>query len=54
VAEGLLHPGVGVEHDVPGAVVGQADRQARPQLSAPGRRQLPAAQPGPDEVKLGF
>jgi hypothetical protein len=52
VAERLLHPGIGVEHDVPGDVVGQPDRQARPQLAAAGRRQLPAAQPGPDEMQF--
>ena len=52
VPERLLHPGVGVEHDVPGAVIDQADRQAHPQLAAAGRRQLPAAQPGPDEMQF--
>jgi hypothetical protein len=54
VPERILDPGIGVEHDMPGAVVDQAGRQAHPQLAAAGGRQLPAAQPGPDEMQFGL
>lgn len=54
VAYCLLHPSFGVEHHVASAVVDQVDRQAHPRLAAPDRRQLPTAQPGPDEVQLGL
>jgi len=54
VGEGALDSGVGVEDDVPGGVVDQADRQREDQLAAAGLGQLPAAQPGPDEMELSL
>ncbi|HEX6527114.1 MAG TPA: hypothetical protein VF070_44940, partial [Streptosporangiaceae bacterium] len=50
--DGALDGGVGVEDDVPGGVVDQADRQRHDELAAAGLGQLPAAQPGPDEMEL--
>ena len=47
-----LDGGVGVEDDVPGGVVDQADRQRHDQLAAAGLGQDPAAQPGPDEMQF--
>ena len=52
--EGALDGGVGVEDDVPGGIVDQADRQRHDELAAAGLGQLPAAQPGPDEMELSF
>ena len=52
VPQRALDGGVGVEDDVPGGVVDQADRQRHDQLAAAGRRQLPAAEPGPQEMQL--
>ena len=46
--------GVGVEDDMPGAVVDQADGQQHDELAAAGLGDLPAAQPGPDEMQLCF
>ena len=46
--------GIGVEDDVPGGVVDQPDRQRGDQLTAAGLGHDPAAQPGPDEMQLGF
>jgi len=54
VPQGALDGGVGVEDDVPGGVVDQPDRQRHDQLAAAGLGQLPAAQPGLDEVELTF
>jgi hypothetical protein len=49
-----LDGGVGVEDDVPGAVVGQAGGQRHDELAAAGLGQDPAAQPGPEEMELSF
>ena len=46
--------GVGVEDDMPGGVVGQADGQRGDELAAAGLGHDPAAQPGPDEVQLSL
>jgi hypothetical protein len=54
VGERLLHAGVGVEHDVAGAVIDQPDRQRRDQLAAAGLGQHPTTEPGLDEVQLCF
>ena len=54
VPDGLLHTGIRVEHDLAGRVVDQPDRQAHPQFAAAGLGQLPADQPGPDEVQFGL
>jgi hypothetical protein len=54
VPQGALDGGVGVEDDVPGGVVGQADRQRGDQLAAAGLGDDPAAQPGPDEMELSL
>ena len=54
VPERALDGGVGIEDDVPGGVVGQADRERHDQLAAAGLGQLTAAQPGLDEVELAF
>jgi hypothetical protein len=37
-----------------GGIVGQPDGQRGDQLAAAGLGQDPAAQPGPDEMELGF
>src|SRR5262249_54457053 len=50
--EGGGDGGVGVEDDVPGGVVDQADGQRHDELAAAGLGDLPAAQPGPDEMQL--
>jgi len=52
VPDGGLDPGVGVEDDVPGGVVGQPDGQRHDELAAAGPGDDPALQPGPDEVEL--
>ena len=52
--DGAADGGVGVEDDVPGGVVGQPDGQRGDQLPAAGLGHDPAAQPGPDEMQLGF
>jgi hypothetical protein len=52
--DGAADGGVGVEDDVPGGVVGQPDRQRRDELAAAGLGQLPAAQPGLDEMEFSF
>jgi hypothetical protein len=52
VPDRALDGGVGVEDDVPGGVVDQADGQRHDQLAAAGLGQDPAAQPGPDEMEL--
>ena len=52
--DGAADGGVGVEDDVPGGVVDQADRQRHDQLAAAGLGQLPAAQPGLDEMELSL
>ena len=52
--ERALDGGVGVEDDVPGGVVDQADRQRDDQLAAAGLGDDPAAQPGPDEMQFSF
>ena len=54
VPDRALDGGVGVEDDVPGGVVGQADRQRHDELAAAGLGQDPAAQPGPDEMELSL
>ncbi len=54
VRDRLTHAEVGVEHDLVAGVVDQPDRQAHLQLAAARLGQLPAAQPGPDEVQLGL
>jgi len=54
VGDGALDGGVGVEDDVPGGVVDQPDRQRHDELAAAGLGQLPAAQPGLDEMQLAF
>ena len=54
VPDGLLHPGIRVEHDLAGRVVDQPDRQAHAQFAAAGLGSLPADQAGPDEVQFGF
>jgi hypothetical protein len=54
VGDGAADGGVGVEDDVPGGVVGQADGQRHDQLAAAGLGQLAAAEPGLDEVELGL
>jgi hypothetical protein len=51
---GAAHRGVGVGDDVPGGVVDEPDGQRHDQFAAAGLGQLPAAQPGPDEMELGF
>ena len=51
---GAADGGVGVQDDVAGGVVDQADRQRHDQLAAAGLGQLPAAQPGPDEMELSL
>ena len=50
----VSHPDVGVEHDLVGRVVDQPDRQGHLQFTAAGLGQLPAAQPGADEVQFGL
>ena len=52
--DGAADGGVGVEDDVPGGVVDEADRQRHDQLAAARLGQLPAAQPGLDEMELSF
>ena len=52
--DGSADGGVGVEDDVVGGVVDQADRQRHDQLAAAGLGQLPAAQPGLDEMELSL
>ena len=52
VPQRALDGGVGVEDDVPGGVVDQADGQRHDELAAAGLGQLPAAQPGPDEMEF--
>ncbi len=54
VFQGAADGGVGVEDDVPGGVVGQADGQRHDQLAAAGLGQHPAPQPGPDEMELSL
>jgi hypothetical protein len=54
VRHGFADRGIGIEDDVPGGVVGQADGQRGDQLAAAGLGYDPAAQPGPDEMQLGF
>jgi len=54
VPQRALDGGVGVEDDVPGGVVDQADRQRHDELAAAGLGQDPAAKPGPDEMELGL
>ena len=54
VPQRALDGGVGVEDDVPGGVVDQADGQRHDELAAAGLGELPAAQPGPDEMELGL
>ena len=54
VPERALDGGVGVEDDVPGGVVDQADGQRHDQLAAAGLGDDPAAQPGPDEMELSL
>ena len=54
VPDRALDGGVGVEDDVPGGVVDQADGQRHDQLAAAGLGQDPAAQPGPDEMELSL
>jgi hypothetical protein len=44
----------GAGDDVAGGVVGQPGGQRGDQLAAAGLGQDPAAQPGPDEMQLGF
>ena len=51
---GAADGGVGVQDDVAGGVVDQADRQRHDQLAAAGLGQLPAAQPGLDEMELSL
>ena len=51
---GAADSGVGVEDDVAGGVVDQPDRQRHDQLAAAGLGQLPAAQPGLDEMELSL
>lgn len=50
----VQHPGVRVQHDLAGRVVDQADRQRHGQLPAARLEQLPAAEPGLDEVQFGL
>jgi hypothetical protein len=54
VPQCALDGGVGVEDDVPGGVVDQAGGQRHDELAAAGFGDLPAAQPGPDEMELSF
>ena len=54
VRHGSADGDVGVEDDVPGGVVDQADRQRHDELAAAGLGQLPAAQPGLDEMELSL
>ena len=54
VPQRALDGGVGVEDDVPGGVVDQADGQRHDELAAAGLGQLPAAQPGPDEMEFSL
>ena len=54
VSDGVLHADVGIQHDLAGRVVDEPDRQCHLQFAAAGLGQLTAAQPGPDEVQLGF
>ena len=54
VRDRLAHADVGVEHDLVCRIIGQPDRQAHLQFAAAGLGQLPAAQPGADEVQLGL
>ena len=54
VADRLPHAEVGVEHDLVARVVDQPDWQPHLQLAAAGLGQLPAAQPGPNEVQFGL
>ena len=54
VAQRVLHASVGIEHDVAGRVIDQADGKLDTQLAAAGFGELPAAQPRADEVQLGL
>jgi hypothetical protein len=54
VREGLLDGGIGVEDNLAGGVVGQADGQRGDELTAAGLGQDAAAQPGPDEVQFSL
>ncbi|MDV6247089.1 hypothetical protein R3Q17_37425 [Rhodococcus opacus] len=54
VRQGAADRGVGVEDDVVGGVVDQADQERHDQLAAASLGQLPAAQPGLDEMQFGF
>jgi len=54
VRERAADGGVGAGDDVPGRVAGQAGGQRGDELAAAGLGQDAAAEPGPDEVQLGF
>ena len=54
MADGVLHPVVGVEDDLAGGVVDEPDGQGHHELASAGLGQLAAAQAGLDEVQLGF
>ena len=54
VTQRVLDGAVGVEHDLPGRVLDEPDRERHRQLSASGFGQDPALQPGTDEVQLGL
>ena len=49
-----LDPGIGVDHDIPGVVVDQPDRQRGAQLAAPGRSALVRLQPLGHHVQFHF
>ena len=54
MAQRLLGPGVGVEHDTVGKVIGEANRERHLELTAPRLGQDAAFQASADEVELGF
>ena len=54
MADGLLDPGSGSSTTLPAGVIDEPDRQRRGQLAAAGLGEQPAAEPGPQQVQLGF
>ena len=53
-AYGVAHALVGVEHDPPGGVIDEADRQGHDSSPRRALVQLAASQPGFQKVQLGF
>ena len=54
VPDGVLHAGVGVEHDPAGGVIDQPDREGDDEIAALGLGDHPATETGADEMQLGL